>query len=134
MNVRMMVRLVVALAVGAFTGSRGYDAAAQSTPTPTPEPVVAIGSSSGPPSSQVTIAMSLTNNGANIVTVAPLVFTFDPTVLTFGSCNRAAGVSSGKSVSTSMQVSAHVRLVLQGDLLLLRDRDMRDSPVTNNAS
>ena len=95
MNVRMIVRLVVALAVGAFTGSRGYDAAAQSTPTPTPQPVVAIGSSSGPPSSQVTIAISLTNNGANIVTVAPLVFTFDPTVLTFGSCNRAAGVSSG---------------------------------------
>src|SRR6266481_4476789 len=134
MNVRMIVRLVVALAVGAFTGIRGYDAAAQSTPTPTPQPVVAIGSSSGPPSSQVTIAISLTNNGANIVTVAPLVFTFDPTVLTFGSCSRAAGVSSGKSVSTSMQVPGQVKVVLQGDLVVIPDGDMIDCTFTINTS
>jgi len=128
----MIVTLVVALAVGAFTGS--YDAAAQSTPTPTPEPVVAIGSSSGPPSSQVAIAISLTYNaafhcvagsnggaactdssecpgstcGPNIVTVAPLVFTFDPTVLTFGSCNRAAGTRARSGSISKKRIRAGV--------------------------
>jgi hypothetical protein len=112
-------------------------AATPMTPTVTPllGPAVIIGSVHGAPGSQVTVPISLTKNGPNIVTVAPLILDFDPNVLSFVSCSRAAGVSTGKSVSTGGTPSTgQVTVALSGDLMVIPDGDMIDCNFTINAN
>ena len=56
------------------------------TPSPTPGTVFTIGSTSGSKGSQVTVGISLTKNATMPVTIGPLIFDFNPAVLTFGGC------------------------------------------------
>ena len=68
---------------------------------------IAIGSASGARGTQVSVAITLTQNGPNIVTIAPLVFTFDPTVLTFSSCaSDVAGEQLDRGVADQPATSA----------------------------
>ncbi|MFI5394453.1 MAG: cohesin domain-containing protein [Candidatus Binatia bacterium] len=92
-----------------------------SYPTPTETasvPRITIGSSSGTPGSLVSVAIWLTNNGRNIVTIAPLAFTFDPAVLTFNSCTSDV---SGKNVDAVSPSAGHVSMVVSGGLATIPD-------------
>jgi len=78
----------------------------------------------------VTVAISLTKNGPNILTIAPLVLNFDPAVLTFGSCAKTAAVSAGKSVSTATPMAGEITVALQGDLAIIPDGEIIDCTFT----
>lgn len=109
---------------------------APATATPTMEPSgphITLGLAAGMAGAQVTVSISLTKNGPNIVTVAPLVFGFDPTVLTFDSCARNAAVSAGKSVTVGTGTPGQVKLTLLGDLVTIPDDDIVDCTFTINA-
>jgi len=73
-------------------------------------PVITIGSASGAPGTPVNVPISLAQNGSNIVTIAPLVFTFDSTVLTFSSCTSDI---TGEDVSAVSPTAGYVRLVME---------------------
>ncbi len=107
-------------------------------PTATPTMVVArpqisIGSASGEAGSEVTVAIALTKNGPNIVTIAPLVLTFDTNVLTFGSCTKTAGVSGGKSVNAAQPQPGRLTIALSGDLAPIPDGDVLNCTFTISA-
>jgi hypothetical protein len=95
-----------------------------------PGPFITIGSTIGAAGAQVTVPISLTKNGANIVTIAPLAYTFDPNVLTFGGCLKAPGVSSGKAVNAAMPSAGRITVVVSGDLVVLPDGDIVDCSFT----
>ena len=112
-----------------------------STPTATPAPTltptvgaagphISIGSPNGVAGAQVVVQISLTKNGPNIVTIAPLAYTFDPSVLTFGGCLKAPGVSSGKAVNAAMPSAGRITVVVSGDLVGLPDGDIVDCTFT----
>jgi Cohesin domain len=86
--------------------------------TPGTAPQISIGSASGAPGSVVSVSISLTKNGPNVVTIAPLVFTFDPAVLTFGSCSSDV---SGKNVDAVSPAAGHVSMVVSGGLTTIPD-------------
>jgi hypothetical protein len=88
------------------------------TATPPSVPRINIGFSSGTPGSVVSVSISLTKNGPSIVTIAPLAFTFDPAVLTFGGC---ASEVSGKNVDAVSPSAGHVSLVVSGGLTTIPD-------------
>ena len=97
-------------------------------------PQVAIGNASGAPAGQVTLMISLTKNGTNIVTVLPLILDFDPNVLALVSCSRAAAVSTGKSISTFLRTAGEVAIQLSGDLETIPDGDIIDCTFTISGS
>ena len=111
-----------------------------STPTATPAPTltatvaagphISIGSPTGAAGAPVMVPISLAKNGPNIVTIAPLAFTFDPGVLTFGGCLKAAGVSAGKAVNAAMPTAGKITVVVSGDLVVLPDGDIVDCTFT----
>ena len=78
----------------------------------------------------MTVPIALTKNGPNIVTIAPLVLTFNTNVLSFGSCTKTAAVSSGKSVNTAMPAAGRITIALSGDLLALPDGEILDCTFT----
>ncbi len=86
-----------------------------------PPPQIAIGRVSVAPGNLVSVPISLTSQGRNLVTIAPLEFTYDDTKLLFQRCQRAVGVSSTKEVRTAVPAIGRVRLVLAGDLTVLAD-------------
>ena len=117
------------------TGTSGAVTVGGGTPTATPTvgaagPHITIGNANGAAGAQVTVPISLTKNGANIVTIAPLAYTFDPSVLTFGGCLKAPGVSSGKSVNAAMPSAGKITVVVSGDLVPLPDGDIVDCTFT----
>ena len=119
------------------TGTSGAVTVGSETPTPTPPvggPHITIGSANGAAGAQVTVPISLTKNGVNIVTIAPLAYTFDPNALTFGGCLKAPGVSSGKSVNAAMPSAGKITVVVSGDLVPLPDGDIVDCTFTIAAS
>jgi hypothetical protein len=87
-------------------------------------PLITIGQTIGSAGAEVTVPISLQSNGLSIVTVAPLVFTYDPVALTFESCSKADGVGAGKSLTTNSQTAGEVRMVLAGDLTVLPDAEI----------
>jgi hypothetical protein len=97
-------------------------------------PAIAIGNASGVRGGQVTVPISLTKNGINVVTIAPLTATFDAAVLTMNSCAKTAGVSSGKSVNTAMPSAGHVSIALSGDLVVLPNGVILECTFTVNAA
>ena len=106
---------------------------ATATPTPTvgaSGPRIGIGSASGAAGAQVSVPISLTKNGPNIVTIAPLAFTFDPNLLTFGGCTKGAGVSAGKAVNTATPSAGRVTAALSGDLVVIPDGVILDCTFT----
>jgi len=82
-------------------------------------PVISIGSTSGARGTSVNVPISLTKNGPQIVTIAPLVFTFEPSVLTFSSCTSDI---AGEQVSAVSPTAGYVRLVMQSaELTVIAD-------------
>ena len=121
----------------AASASPAATSTATATPTPTLTPTVgaagphiSIGSPNGVAGAQVVVQISLTKNGPNIVTIAPLAYTFDPSVLTFGGCLKAPGVSSGKAVNAAMPSAGRITVVVSGDLVALPDGDIVDCTFT----
>jgi cohesin domain-containing protein len=109
------------------------------TPTDTPTvaqgPHITIGDACGAAGSQVTVMISLTNNGANIVTVAPLVIGFDVNALTFVSCVAAPAVVPAKSLSPpGTSVPGQLALLLSGDLSVIPDGDIINCTFAINAA
>ncbi|MBI3783213.1 MAG: hypothetical protein HY270_07415 [Deltaproteobacteria bacterium] len=101
------------------------------TNTPTLSPTVAVtpphvsvGSGSGAPGGNVAIAISLASNGNALVTLAPLLVGFDPSLLTPGACNRASGVSTGKSANAILRDDHTLSIGLAGDLTVLPDGEI----------
>lgn len=86
-----------------------------------PPPAVTLGQVEVAPGNAVSVPISLTANGRNLVTIAPLEFTYDAAKLDFERCQRAPGVSSQKRVTAAVPSSGRVRLVLAGDLTVLAD-------------
>ena len=86
-----------------------------------PPPQILIGSVSVAPGNSVSVAIAVNSQGRNLVTIAPLEFTYDDARLIFRRCQRAVGVSSQKRVMTAVPGSGQVRLVLAGDLSVLED-------------
>jgi hypothetical protein len=93
------------------------------TPTATPttggaSPRVDVGSASGARGTSVTVPFTLTKNGFDIVTIAPLRVGFDPAVLTFASCTSQA---AGKSATAALPQAGVLSVVLSGDLSVFPD-------------
>lgn len=86
-----------------------------------PPPAVTLGQVEVAPGNAVSVPISLTGNGRNLVTIAPLEFTYDAAKLDFERCQRAPGVSSQKRVTAAVPSPGRVRLVLAGDLTVLAD-------------
>jgi len=81
-------------------------------------PQIAIGSASGIPGSQVIVPLSFTQNGAGSVTIAPLLFDFDATRLSFGTC---VSTTTGKTAEAAVQSAGRVSVVLSGGLQAIAD-------------
>jgi hypothetical protein len=81
-------------------------------------PVVNIGMGSGVAGGEATVPLSLTKNGPAIVTIAPLVFDFDPATLSFVACDSQVG---GKTVDAAVPQAGRVSLVMSGDLGVIPD-------------
>jgi hypothetical protein len=73
-------------------------------------PVITIGFVSGARGTSVDVPVSLAKNGAGIVTIAPLVFSFDTNVLTFSSCTTDV---PGENLSAVSPTDGYVRLVME---------------------
>lgn len=86
-----------------------------------PPPQLRIGQVNVAPGNLVSVPIALASHGRNLVTIAPLEFTYDSSKLLFRRCQRAVGVSSAKRVTTAVPNIGRVRLVLVGDLTVLAD-------------
>ncbi|MFQ5668055.1 MAG: cohesin domain-containing protein, partial [Candidatus Binatia bacterium] len=111
------------------TATRTFTPAATATPTATATntplpPQIMIGGASGAPGTQVMVPISLMKNGPELVTLAPLVFRFDPAVLSFDGCTKNPAVSSGKSVTAGEPTPGRVGVVLTGDLVTIPDGEI----------
>ena len=116
---------------GLVTVIPGAPPTATATPTINVSgPHITIGSTNGTAGSQVMMPISLTKNGPSIVTIAPLAFTFDPNLLTFGGCLKTAGVSAGKAVDTAVPSAGRATVTLSGDLVVLPDGAIVDCTFT----
>lgn len=107
-----------------FTQTPTATLTATATATATPEitpPHITVGDAAANAGGTVVVSIGLLQNGNDMVTLSPLQLSFDPAVLAFLSCNRAPGVSPGKTVSALSPEAGLLRVVLAGDLAVLPD-------------
>jgi hypothetical protein len=114
--------LFVALVLAACGGHQGSGGAAQT---------VSIGSTAGSPGSDVTVPITLTKSAANVVTIAPLVFEFDPAALSFDRCVARV---SGKAINALSPSSGRVSFVLAGNLAVIPEGPIADCTFHVNAN
>lgn len=105
------------------TSSATATATATSTPEITP-PHIAVADVTAAAGTVVTLPISLQQNGNATVTLAPLVLNYDPAILTFERCDKAAGVSTGKLLGAATPTPGTLRVVLAGDLVPFPDGDI----------
>lgn len=105
------------------TPSATSTATASLTPEVTP-PHILVGDTSAAAGTIVTVPISLQQNGNSTVTLAPLELNYDPAILTFERCDKAAAVSRGKLLGAATPAAGTLRVVLAGDLVPFADGDI----------
>jgi hypothetical protein len=123
---------IAAASVGPLspTSARGQQETTHQRAVLASVPHLTLGSTNGAAGSQVTVRVSLTSNGTNVVTIAPLRFSVDPSLLTFGMCTKAVGVSAGKAVNSAVPAAGQVSVALSGDLVAIPDGEIIDCTFT----